>query len=517
MANESASQLKTQPAFSLETFQLFDLAEAVAAEEADEWGEDPGLNLFLEDSIELIQNELTSMPVVSAVRSAGLMERRTKSASSVAESTPQLLLNARGRVFVMIGALSVAARQIEHFKAVAHHADVWIFGAPDVVFPQVEGVIPVPLTAGTALARERSVVVDSPLFGAVLLATEAGRLDEDDPTSRYFEGFLTARQSAVIAASERLCGLLQLAPLASRSPDRDLTVAWQSRMNLRLLEQLEGQKLALRARTLELQNLVVERERVETMLRSYIGGRTWDEVQSAIEEGRSTVATRRVELTICFCDLVGFTTLSERLHPTEVATFLNDHFAKLHDIVRAHGGWVDKFIGDAMLAVFDNPTEAMIASQKMVRESRKVRVNELMEQAVQVRVGLNTGIVAEANLGTPERRERTVLGDAVNTAQRLQSAAWPHSILLSARTFSRLPFAISRQLEPLDLQVKGKKDPLVAYRWTIHGERRIPDERIVLRESLINASRRTPLFERLRKADNPDAPPIENQPGDDEF
>jgi class 3 adenylate cyclase len=166
--------------------------------------------------------------------------------------------------------------------------------------------------------------------------------------------------------------------------------------------------------------------------------------------------------------------------------------------VRAHGGWIDKFIGDAMLAVFENPVEAMIAAQKMVRESRRLKVTDLMEQAVQVRVGLNTGIVAVANLGVPEHRERTVLGDAVNTAQRLQSAAQPHTIVLSARTFSRLPFALARTLEPIDVQAKGKKDTVLAYRWWIHSDRRAPDERIALRGSLLNAARRAPLFERLR-------------------
>jgi class 3 adenylate cyclase len=295
--------------------------------------------------------------------------------------------------------------------------------------------------------------------------------------------------------------LIGLPASTCRVHDQDLTVTWQSRLNIRLLEHLEGQKLALRARTGELKALRNENDRKETLLRGYVGGTTWQAIEETLQSGGSIVNERRQELTMCFCDLVGFTSLSERLHPSEVAGFLNDHFSQLHDIVRAHAGWVDKFIGDAMLAIFDNPTEAMSASMKMVKNVRKVRVTQSMEQTIQLRVGLNTGIVAVASLGVPEKRELTVLGDAVNLAQRLQSSAPANAVMLSSRTFSRLPFAISRILEPLEISVKGKKDPVQCYLWTVHSDRRQPDKGIALRENLLTASRRTSLSDRLRGGD----------------
>ena len=477
----------------LQTFTLFDLAETAAGAEAGEWREEAGLNLFLEDSIALLRDELVEMP--------GVIARRDE------KSTPENGRTFRPRVWVMCGQLSEAAREIEHYTRVAEHADVWLFGIQDAQIAEIPGLQTIGLTPGSPLSQERTVIVDGPTFGAALFASEAGQLDEEDAASLYCEGFLSARPSVVSAAAERLCRLLDLPPTPSRQIDSDLTITWQSRLGTRLLEHLEGQKLALRARTSEMKTLNEENKRKENLLRGYVGGATWQAIEQTLQEGRSIVNERRQELTICFCDLVGFTSLSERLHPSEVASFLNDHFAKLHDIVRAHGGWVDKFIGDAMLAVFENPTEAMSAAQKMVQDARTVRVNQNMEQAIQLRVGLNTGIVALASLGVPEKREITVLGDAVNLAQRLQSSAPPHSVMLSSRTFARLPFPISRVMEPLELTVKGKRDPVQCYLWTPNAERRKPDERIVLRESILTAARRTSLGDRLRaQRPTPDAP-----------
>jgi hypothetical protein len=172
-------------------------------------------------------------------------------------------------------------------------------------------------------------------------------LEESDATSRYFEGY---SQRVRMCWKKRCCAWarcwasrrLKIAAPACAAPPDDLTLSWHSRLNTRFLESLEGQKLALRARSRELENLLDDRRRLgqlTTLARGYLGDRTWHEFEVTIEKGGTVVADRREELTICFCDLVGFTRLSERLHPSEVAAFLNDHFARLHDIVRSHGGW----------------------------------------------------------------------------------------------------------------------------------------------------------------------------------
>lgn len=205
-------------------------------------------------------------------------------------------------------------------------------------------------------------------------------------------------------------------------------------------------------------------------------------------------------MTICFCDLVGFTKLSERLTPPQIAMILNDHFARLYNIVCIHGRTVDKFIGDCMLCYFPEPIEAFEASKKMVQESREVRPKADWTLAIQVRVGLNTGFVAVANLGVPEVRQRTILGEAVNFAQRMQSAAPPHSLLLSERTLSRLPASMIRSLEPIKVEIKGRREPVVAYSWTISSDRREEvHTQMSLRGSLLKTGQRLGLSERLKR------------------
>jgi class 3 adenylate cyclase len=391
-------------------------------------------------------------------------------------------------------------RDWAHYQTLVSFADVYLLGLPDVSLPELPGLTFVPLTPGSALSNERAAIVDSSAFGAVMFALDAGQLDLSAGESRYFEGYFSARAEVVQEAVNRLTEALGLSPAAPLSErDVDLTLSWSARLNTRFLEQLEGQKLAARAHTAELLHLADERKRLESVVRSYVGGRTWDEVQEAVDQGRVDVGEWRQELTLCFCDIADFTPLSERLHPFEVAGFLNEHFARLYDIVRAHGGYINKFIGDAMLAVFESPVEAFMASQKMVRASNDVDLpREFAGQGLRVRVGLNTGQVAVVNLGVPEHRERAVLGDAVNLSQRLQSLAQPRQVVVSAATFMRLPLSIARNLEPFETPVKGKRQPVQAYRWSVYSDRLAPNQSVVLRERLLSASRRTSLSERLK-------------------
>ena len=207
----------------------------------------------------------------------------------------------------------------------------------------------------------------------------------------------------------------------------------------------------------------------------------------------------REKLTICFCDIVGFTKMSARLQPTDIASLLNDHFARLFNIVRAHGGTIDKFIGDAMLAYFPEPVEAFQASKKMVQESRTVRVGGEFTLPIQVRVGLNTGEVTLANLGVSEYRQRTVLGEAVNFAQRMQSSAPPHAVMMSEETMRHIPHTMIRSLEPVRVEIKGRRDPVEAYVWNESTERRDEvSDRLSIRSSLLSGATRTSLSDRLR-------------------
>ncbi len=461
---------------SLGTFSLWDIALTIAEVEAQEWGDEAAMNLFLEPSLTMVRREVEQM------------------AAQCGERTGE-----RARVYVMAGHWSSIAPDAAHYENLARTADVWIFGAPDCDL-NLSGVVAVPVPNGAALLDERGVVVESASFGAALFAHSEGLLNPADSNSSYYEGFLTTYAEAVDAAAGRLASLLRLAPMTGRWNDHDLMASWHGRTNRRIMEVLESQRLQLRAREEEIEKMREESERMERLVRGYVGGQTWDAAQNALRSNKEEIADlERQELTICFCDLVGFTKLSERLTPTQVAVILNDHFGRLYNIVKVHGGTIDKFIGDCMLAYFTEPVEAFEASKKMVQESREVRPTANWAVPIQVRVGLNTGFVAVANLGVPEIRQRTILGEAVNFAQRMQSAAPPHSLLLSDRTLAHLPPAMIRNLDPIKVDIKGRVEQVQAYCWTTSSDRRQEmHSQMSLRGSLLSTGQRTSLADRLR-------------------
>ena len=161
-------------------------------------------------------------------------------------------------------------------------------------------------------------------------------------------------------------------------------------------------------------------------------------------------------MTVVFCDVVGSTSLGESVDPEALQALLARYFERMKTIVEKHGGIVEKFIGDAVMAVFGVP---------VVREDdalRAVRVAEEMQAALgelelEGRIGVNTG---EVVTGTPER---LVAGDAVNVAARLQQAASPGQILLGAETHVLVAEAV--HVEPVEpLTLKGKSEPVAAWR-----------------------------------------------------
>jgi adenylate cyclase len=150
------------------------------------------------------------------------------------------------------------------------------------------------------------------------------------------------------------------------------------------------------------------------------------------------------EVTVIFCDLVAFTEFSERRAPLEVATVLNAFFSRMAEVIFEHDGTLDKFIGDAILAVFgapfeqsDHPARAAAAARDMRRALASMNAQP-DATPLQVRIGLNTGQALTGDIGSPRRREFTVLGDVVNTAARVQRIAAPDQILMTESTWSRV-------------------------------------------------------------------------------
>jgi adenylate cyclase len=148
------------------------------------------------------------------------------------------------------------------------------------------------------------------------------------------------------------------------------------------------------------------------------------------------------DVTVLFADIVGFTRRSERMSPASVAQLLNQCFAVLCETVFAEEGMLDKFVGDAVFAVFGAPLSQPDHAARALRTAEAMReaVRKLpIDPPVTLRIALNSGVATAGDIGSPRRREYTVLGDVVNTCARLvASACEPGQIVLSASTLDRL-------------------------------------------------------------------------------
>jgi len=210
-------------------------------------------------------------------------------------------------------------------------------------------------------------------------------------------------------------------------------------------------------------------EKFNQIVQRYVSRTTFEEMLVQAQSGGESQAQIR-DLTILYLDIVGFTPLSERHTPQEVVMILNSVFGMCDVITRERHGDIDKFIGDAMMAVFLDANDAVSAADQLLREAlahyNRTRAEEGQEP-IRVRIGINSGTVLQGDIGSAERKDLTVIGDVVNTAQRIESICAPNSMLLSEASLARLnpETACLFTLEG-DVAVKGKETRIRVFRPT---------------------------------------------------
>jgi len=173
-----------------------------------------------------------------------------------------------------------------------------------------------------------------------------------------------------------------------------------------------------------------------------------------------------VEATVLFVDIRGFTTLSEDKKPESIVELLNDYFTRVTDVVIKYGGHLNKFVGDEAMAVFGAPVPnlqhaeaAVLAALDIQTEISGLDRGILIEgMAIQVGIGINSGVMIAGNLGSEKRMEYTVIGDNVNVASRLTSLAKPGEILISGETYKLIKEKSRLNIEKRrKILVKGRK------------------------------------------------------------
>ncbi len=207
-----------------------------------------------------------------------------------------------------------------------------------------------------------------------------------------------------------------------------------------------------------------------------------DQLQKGKEDllgGNSTIAT------ILFSDIRDFTTLTEELGAQGTVSFLNEYFTIMVECIQQEDGFVDKFIGDAILAAFGIPIAHGDDDDRGVRTAISM-INELNawnakrmndgKSPVEIGIGLNTDTVVSGNIGSPKRMDYTMIGDGVNLAARLESACKQYSagILISENTYKKLRGTYYiRQIDRI--VVKGKTEPISVYEvLDYHSEKTFP-------------------------------------------
>ena len=192
----------------------------------------------------------------------------------------------------------------------------------------------------------------------------------------------------------------------------------------------------------------------------------------AQQQDAGQLPSQKRPVVVFFSDIRGFTPMSETMNPDDIARLITEYFTEMVDIVFEHGGTLDKFMGDAIMALWgapiaheDDADRAMQCAidQLYALEKMNAKWKDEGRPPVGIGIGINFGEVFAGNIGSNRRLEYTVIGDAVNTASRLCSAAGPNQILISEPFYKALkkPPKVEA-LEPI--QVKGKSKAVAVYR-----------------------------------------------------
>ena len=236
-------------------------------------------------------------------------------------------------------------------------------------------------------------------------------------------------------------------------------------VNVSVLPLLSGDQQRL-GTMLMIEDISSEKRMKSTMSR-YMDPKLADQLLAG---GEDILGGKTARVTVLFSDIRSFTTLTETLGAQGTVGLLNDYFTLMVDCIQAEGGMLDKFIGDAIMAVFgiplpheDDEDRAVRCAIGMIRALTSFNAQRAQagHKPIDIGVGLNTDQVVSGNIGSPKRMDYTIIGDGVNLAARLESACKQYSarILISEYTHARLR-GIYRARDVDDVVVKGKTKPV---------------------------------------------------------
>lgn len=212
-----------------------------------------------------------------------------------------------------------------------------------------------------------------------------------------------------------------------------------------------------------------EREQLHDAFGRYVS----PELAKTIISGDTQVRPTTIRASVMFVDIRGFTKMSEKLSPSDAVTLLNRFFAQAEPLIKAEGGWINKFLGDGFMVIFGAPvpyedharraTRAALALREVVTQFNRQQ-NAQQAPAINLGIGIDCGEMVAGTIGSPERLEYTVIGDTVNVASRIEglNKVFDTTILISQSVYQQVNGEVMARPMPRTM-VKGKSQPLQVY------------------------------------------------------
>lgn len=212
-----------------------------------------------------------------------------------------------------------------------------------------------------------------------------------------------------------------------------------------------------------------EKNKITKTFGRYISPSIVDKILAALEEGELKLGGEQREVTAAFADVRGFASMTESMQTEDLVRVLNTYLSVVIKAVLKHDGMINKFGGDSIMAIWNVPTVceghallATLAAMDAQRAIRELQKREIALPKMDFGIGINTGKAVAGNIGSEDRLEYSVIGDAVNVAARLTSVVPGGKVWISVNTFELVKdYITAKPLKPL--VVKGKRKPIIAY------------------------------------------------------
>ena len=211
---------------------------------------------------------------------------------------------------------------------------------------------------------------------------------------------------------------------------------------------------------------------LSSKLAKYLAPQVYDSIFTGQQEVK--IVSKRKKLTVCFSDLVGFAEITDKMESEDLTQLLNHYLTEMSKIALQHGATIDKYVGDAIVMFFGDPTslgvkqdalacvQMAIAMQRRVGELAHEWRNSGVETPLRCRIGIHTGYCTVGNFGSEDRMDYTMVGGTVNLASRLEQEAPPGGVLISFETYAHVRNEV-RCEERGQVQVKGIAQPVATY------------------------------------------------------